>query len=108
MRKSDGIIAKKMLAEATFLQDLLGDKTLEELQGDEVLKRAAAMCLINIGELANHFSPEFKKAYGDIPYRGMVDLRNAAAHGYYVLKIERVWKTIKDEIPKLRDMLVKI
>ena len=74
----------------------------EEFNADEKLKRATAMTLINIGELANHFSADFKQSQKDLPIRAMVDLRNVAAHGYHVLRFNDIWTTVKNSIPELK------
>lgn len=62
---------------------------------------SVCMNLLQIGELANHLSGEFKSAYTDIPWRNIIGLRNIVVHGYGQLDIETVWTTITDDIPEL-------
>jgi len=62
---------------------------------------SVCMALLQIGELANRFTPEFCDAHDDIPLRQIIGLRNIIAHGYGILDTESVWNTARDDIPKL-------
>ena len=59
MDKRDETILNKILGEITYLESLTEMETYDEFEKDEKTKRATAMTLINIGELANHLSQEF-------------------------------------------------
>ena len=62
---------------------------------------SVCMCLLQIGELANHLTPEFKYTYSDIPWKIIVGLRNVVVHGYGQLDTEIIWATVTDDIPEL-------
>jgi len=51
--------------------------------------------------LANHLSGSLIEKSTNIPFRKVIDMRNYAAHGYLTLKPERVWNTIKKDVPEL-------
>ena len=103
MDKKDSVILKKILQEIVYLENMLkAINTFELFDADEKTKRATAMTLINIGELANHLSKSFKESQTDFPIRGAVDLRNVAVHGYHILRFKDIWKTIQVSIPDLK------
>ena len=62
---------------------------------------SVCMSLLQIGELANHLTQDFKSAYTSIPWKNIIGLRNIVVHGYGQLDIETVWATITDDIPEL-------
>jgi len=58
---------------------------------------------LNIGEAANKLSKSLKDKYNTIPWHNYVGFRNIAAHNYEALKIERVWNTCKNVMPKFKE-----
>jgi uncharacterized protein with HEPN domain len=64
---------------------------------------SVCMSLLQIGELSNHLSEEFKQNNADIPWRNIIGLRNVVVHGYGHLDINTVWATLQEDIPKLNN-----
>lgn len=62
---------------------------------------SVCMSLLQIGELANHLTMEFKTAHADIPWKNIIGLRNTVVHGYGQLDMDIVWATVTDDIPEL-------
>ena len=108
MKSADEQILNKILRETEYLQTKVGKVSLDDFVSDETLKRAAAMSLLNIGELAKRLSKEFQDATSDIPYHKMIALRNLAAHGYFEIRFDDIWKTITTQIPILRNRISEI
>jgi len=67
---------------------------------------SVCMSLLQIGELANHLTTEFKSAHTDIPWKSIIGLRNVVVHGYGQLDIETVWATVTEDIPELCQKLL--
>jgi uncharacterized protein with HEPN domain len=57
------------------------------------------MRLLQISELANHFSDEFMSARGDIQWKAIIEMRNIVVYDYGGLVKEKIWTTIKEDIP---------
>jgi len=98
-------ILKKMIQYCGEIQgtiDRFGN-TLDALKSDFVYKNAVAMCILQIGELANHLTDDFKATYTDMPWRAIRGMRNIAAHQYGDFDIETLWGTITKNIPALRE-----
>ncbi|OHV84439.1 DUF86 domain-containing protein [Rhizobium sp. LCM 4573] len=75
---------------------------------DIVLQRAVGMSLLMASETAAQlmkFSPEFIMEHPEIPWTSLRGMRNRIAHEYFDINLERVWSTVKDDIPELRDKL---
>ena len=62
---------------------------------------SVCMSLLQIGELANHLTTEFKSAHTCIPWKNIIGLRNVVVHGYGQLDVETVWATVTEDIPEL-------
>ena len=70
---------------------------------DAIIRRLAI-----IGEAVNNIPNDFKKKYFKIPWREISGMRNVLVHEYSGVKMERVWKTAQDDLPKLRKSISKL
>jgi uncharacterized protein with HEPN domain len=64
--------------------------------------------LINIGELVKNLDDDIRTQQKTIPWREISGMRDIAAHKYQTLKMERVWNTVKKDIPEFKKNLEKI
>ena len=58
-----------------------------------------------IGEAANHINrmaPEFVAQHPELPWDDMRDMRNAVIHAYFAVDFEIVWRTVQEDLPKLK------
>ena len=51
-------------------------------------RNAIALCLMQIGELVKHLSPEFISSHTSIPWRAIRGMRNVVAHEYGTLTLK--------------------
>ena len=106
--KKDIQILNKILERIAVAEDILTRATREEFLKDQVLKHAAAMVFLNIGELTKHFSKDFLKKEQRLPIHKMRGLRNIAAHEYDILRFESLWKTMTVYVPELKATIKEI
>ena len=62
-----------------------------------MLHEACVFNLLQIGEMTNHLSAEFRESHPDIPWRLMVGLRNRLVHDYDGIRLMIVWETITSD-----------
>lgn len=87
-------------------RDMIGDINLDEFLADDKLKRAAAMIVINIGELVKNVTDETRKAHANIPWKAIAGMRDIAAHKYQTLRMEDVYHTVRVDFPVLKSDLM--
>ena len=83
-----------------YTEDLTESAFLE----DEMVQDAVIRNLEIIGEAARNVerdSPDFAARHSDIPWTLIYTMRNRAAHGYFSVDLEIVWKTIHQDLPDL-------
>lgn len=109
MERRDRIILEKVLSEIEIAGKFTGNHSLQEFLSDELLKRAACMTVINIGELVKNLSTGCRIAYPAVPWKEIAGFRDIAAHKYQTLRMEDVFETITVDFPALyeniRDIL---
>jgi len=108
MNKRDKNVLLKLKEEAEVLLEMTDGYDLQGFLGSEVLKRAVGMTLINLGELVNRLTDDLKRQNPEIPWRVISRQRNVAAHGYDALDMEKIWKTVTEDVPPFLTQLGEI
>ena len=75
----------------------------EKFMNSSTYRNAVTMPILQIGELANHLSEEFKQQHKQIPWNEMRGIRNLMAHQYHSVDFEIIWDTSRADIPALRE-----
>ena len=86
----------------------LKDVKQDEFMGTSLLARAAAFSLEQICEHMSKIRKIFEKDYPDIPWDKIYDMRIVFAHMYVTIDCDIVYKTVKNDLPKLKDQLLKL
>ena len=71
-------------------------------RNDPIYRNAAALCILQIGELVGKLTEEFRAQHPDIPWRQIRAMRNIVAHNYGTVDPETTWEIISDDIPELK------
>jgi uncharacterized protein with HEPN domain len=83
-------------------------KDIIALQSDVDYQDSVAMKILQIGELSGRLSEEFRLSHPRMLWSEMKAMRNLAAHEYEDFNLNRVWDTINEDIPVLRDFCQRI
>ena len=83
----------------------LGRESFEE---DLRTRWAIEMGLIRLGEDVARLPEATRERCSDQPWRVIIAMRSLAAQQYDDLTSDRVWKTLPDDIPRLRDYLADV
>lgn len=74
----------------------------ETFAADTIYRNAAALCILQIGELVGKLTDDFRAAHPSIPWRQIKAMRNIVAHSYGSVDPETTWEIITDDIPALK------
>ena len=89
-----------MLDNMARVQRFVAGITKDQMMSDEKTDFAVRYALQVIGEAANRIPRDIQQMYPQIPWRKIIDLRNAMAHGYDFMSYEKVWDAITISIPR--------
>lgn len=105
MQHRDNVTLNKIIKEADIaIQMLSGINEIDFIE-NEMLKRATAMTVINIGELVKNLTGEFRMEYNNVPWKAIAGFRDIAAHKYGTLDMRLVYNTVKIDIPGLKESI---
>jgi len=82
--------------------------TSEDFAKDVKTVDAVTRNLQVIGEAADHIPKRIKEKHHPIDWRGMVGMRNILVHEYFGVRLEIIWKTIRERLPELRKQIEEI
>lgn len=108
MRLRDKTALKKIVSEINIALEFVGDTSLENFLGNELMKRAVGMTAINIGELVKNLTDELRSANPQVPWKDITGFRNIAAHKYETLNMAQVYQTVKESFPELKLQIEQI
>ncbi|MBM4352468.1 MAG: DUF86 domain-containing protein [Deltaproteobacteria bacterium] len=97
-----------MLEAARELSDYIAGMRFHDYEQNSMAQAAVERKLEIIGEAAGRVSESLKGAHPQIPWRGMIGLRNVLIHEYGEVRTERVWLVASERIPKLIEMLTPL
>lgn len=108
MNERDETRLRDMLDEARLAAHFMHEKTLADLEADELLSHALVRALEIIGEAANKVSEETQRNHPIIRWRDIVGMRNRIVHDYARVDLKVVWDTVTYRIPELIEQLEAI
>ena len=94
-----------MLDAARRAERLIAGLDFAAFAEDERTSLAIERLLENVGEAARHVSSEFQEGHPEIPWQGIIGMRNVLAHQYGVVDQRKVWEAAKEGISALIPLL---
>ena len=89
------------------INDYLGGKSFEDMKADIMCFHAVVYNIMIIGEAANLLTKDFRDSHQEVPWRDIVDMRNALVHGYITTNASLVWETYVHDLPFLKSKIVQ-
>ena len=108
MPKDDLVRLRHMLDASEEAVSFINDQTRSSLDSNRMLALSLVRCVEIIGEAASQVTKEYKSSNPQIPWPEIVAMRNRLIHAYFDIDLDRVWDTVKDDLPLLILQLKKI
>ena len=87
-----------------YTKGISNDKFLKNKQLQDALVRRLEI----IGEAVRNLPNDFRNDYSEIPWSEMAGMRDILIHEYFGVDLNLVWKTIKEDIPNLKEKIKEI
>ena len=82
--------------------------TFNEFERNRMAQLAILKSIEIVGEAASRVSSECRESHPEIPWPGIVGMRNRLVHGYFEVNLARVWDTLQQDIPRLIAQLERL
>lgn len=101
-------ILLKLVEYIDKIQSYCNEKTYETFSENSQLVEACVFNLSQMGEMVNRLDDEFIESYIAIPWYQIRGLRNRIVHDYEGVNLYLVWEIIENDLPELKEELLKI
>ena len=106
--KDDSIYIDHILNSINRILDYISGKDREAFVADQLTQDAVVRQLEVIGEATKRVSKELRSRNPDIPWTDMAGMRDVLIHDYIDVDLGVVWKTISEDIPNLKALILKL
>ncbi|RSN68422.1 DUF86 domain-containing protein [Candidatus Korarchaeum cryptofilum] len=106
--KRDKVYLEHILEAISNIEKFIEGLAKEEFFEDVEKQYAVLRGLEVIGEATKNLSKELRAKHRGVPWRDIAGMRDKLTHAYFNVDLEIVWRTIKVEIPKFKDQILKI
>ena len=90
------------------IEDYLLNTSFEDFMQNSMMRFACIKQMEIIGEAGNHVSDETKAKFSTIEWSQIIGMRNVFVHEYFGVDSSLVWEIIKNDIPDLKEKIVRI
>jgi uncharacterized protein with HEPN domain len=97
-----------ILAAAERAMRFVGEIDLAAFKADERTAAAVLHQIFLIGEAAARLPEEIRKRAPNVPWEEIIGMRNIIAHGYFEVDLEVPWKTVRLDLPPLREQVLSL
>ena len=105
MSRDIGVRIEDAMAAAEEAIAIVGEAPLAVFVADRKSYLSTERLLFVLGEALARLPPELREAHPEIPWRDAIGLRNYLAHGYFSVDPAIVWRTIREDLPGLVELL---
>lgn len=108
MKRNFLVYLDDILESIDRIEEYTKGKTQEDFDSDIAFQDAVLRRLEIIGEAVRHIPDEIKDQYPEVEWKKISGARDVFIHGYFGVKLERVWDTVVNDLPKLKKQVKKI
>src|SRR3990167_2731977 len=108
MKRDIGLYLDDILESVEKIEEYTKGLGEEEFSRNSQLQDAIPRRFAIIGEAVKHLPKEFKEKHKQIPWRQIAGARDIFVHEYFGVKLERVWKTLQEDLPELKKLIKEL
>lgn len=108
MKHNDAVYLQHILDAIARIEMYLQNVNEVSFNKNYMMQDAVIRQMEIIGEATKQISKKLRQQFSQIPWQDMAGMRDKLIHDYLGVDIETVWLTTQDDIPILKQEIVKI
>ncbi len=101
----DEIILLDIIRAIRLVVEFTEDMDKDSFLGDIKTQSAVLHQLMVMGEAVKRLSMDYRSQYSQIPWKLMAGMRDKLIHGYDIVDLEEVWRTVEVDVPQVLPLL---
>ena len=97
-----------MLSAIENVEEFTKDIILDDFVKSKVLFFAVVKNIEIVGEATYMLTKEYKQSHQSVPWLVIEKMRHVLVHGYYTISPEKVWETVQEDIPLLKEQIIAL
>lgn len=90
------------------VEEFMREIQYEDFKKDKKTIFAVIRGIEVIGEASKNIPKTIRSRYPQIPWNDMTDMRNKLIHEYFGVDIDVLWKTVQQDLPELKVLVLKV
>jgi uncharacterized protein with HEPN domain len=108
MEKDDTVYLRHVLDAISTIEEYLQAVNEETFKTTRLLQDGTIRQMEIIGEAVRHMSKDVRRTYSEIPWQDIAGMRDKLIHDYFGVDIEKVWDTAREDLPILKQQVIRI
>lgn len=108
MKRSIGDFLNDIVKYSNRAEEVLGDASLEELEGNFAMSGSITLCFQVIGEAVKKIPKDTCAKYPEIQWSLWAKMRDMLIHQYWEVDLKIVYDSVKEDIPNLKRVVQEI
>ncbi len=105
MTKDVTIYFEDIVNSITHIEKYTHGASLDVFEADEYMQDAIIRRFQIIGDATKRIPDDFKQRHSNVPWKFATAMRDVLVHDYNEVNLERVWKTIKEDLPEFKEQI---
>lgn len=95
-----------MLSAINNVEEFTKGITKDDFVNSKIVFYAVVKNIEIVGEATYMLTNEFKNSHQSVPWQVIEKMRHVLVHGYYTISPEKVWETVQNDLPLLKEQLL--
>ena len=105
MKRNMKLYLQDMWGSILAIEEYTRNLAEDEFYSNRQIQDAVIRRLEIIGEAAKNVDDDFRNKYLQIPWKKIAGMRDIVAHGYFGVKLDRVWDIVRKDLPELKEKI---
>jgi len=108
MKRDIGLFIEDILNSIKNIGEFSKNLDKDKFSKNNLRQSAIIRQLEIIGEAVKNIPNSFREKYPKIAWKDIAGLRDILSHAYFGVNLDRVWKIIESDLPKLKEEIISI
>ena len=108
MKRNIGLFIEDILNSIKNIGEFSKNLDKDKFSKNNLRQSAIIRQLEIIGEAVKNIPNSFREKYPKIAWKDIAGLRDILSHAYFGVNLDRVWKIIESDLPKLKEEIISI